>query len=1310
MEYGKKTKEQLIAEINNLNKKNIHLSEKITRISEEMKHARSGLKENEKKFKKLIEHINDVIFEVDHTGIIKYISPGIRKIIGYSSGDIIGNHFKSFVGENAGKLIARLQELSVRKSIDNEYRLQTKDGKSKWIRISTRAKYESGHFAGGIGTIVDINSTKEMEVQLKKSEELYRSLINTSPDCIIITDLDGYISFISPAAIKMFGLSNTKSFIGKRILEFVAGSNQDKVLEDLKNISKKKYKGSSEYLAVKSDGTEFFIEVTGDLIKDHAGQPKSIMYISRDISDRKLAENALIISEQKYRTLVETINEVVFQVSDKGIINYLSPSFKTISGYKPEELYGTSFLDIIHSEHQQEVQDLLINLGKKRTHKSKLRIITKSEAIIWISINVVPLKNGSGVYGGTGSFTDITHQVEVETEVSKLLRVVEQTHLSILIMDMNGVIEYVNDRACETSGYTRKELYGKKFGELNTSDNPDEKYSAIWEVISRGDIWQGVFQNSKKDGTLYLESARVSPITDMRGKITNYMAVKEDITEKLLVEKALIENEANLNYAQEMARMGHWELDLLTGKSKWSKNLYKVLGLSIGEIEPSYDYIRNHVHPDDLYIVDQMLNDIEQRKSKIETQFRLILPDDTTRWVQSNIVPVYEVDRTIALKGVTMDISEKIESNAELDKLWLAVNQSPVAIVITDLNARVEYVNPAFETITGYSLQEMKGRNMNIVQSGKTEKRVYEELWSTIKQGKVWKGEIHNRRKNGKLYMESMSINPVRDRNGTVANYLAVKEDITDRKKAEQKIRDLNINLEHRIEERTKDLQNARKEAEQANMAKSEFLANMSHEIRTPLNAILGYSELLAPIVTDGIKKEYVHSIKSSGKSLLTLINDILDLTKIEVGMMNLSFEFIQTQSFFNEFQRIFDFQINEKGLQLHTIISSETPPYLYIDSVRLRQVVLNLLGNAVKFTEQGEIFLKVDAEFKGNPGNKSRKNEDLFDLVIKVKDTGIGISGEMQKKIFESFIQARGKSEKGGAGLGLAISKRLVELMRGEITLQSETGKGSTFTVKIPEIKFMQDYQPEKEEEVIIDPGIVSFDKCTVLIIDDVDHNRKFLRDCLANTALTALEAENGSAALEIMNYIKPDLIITDIRMPGINGFELLEKIKEREKLKDVPVLAYSASAMKDQKEKILKSAFNGLLVKPLQINDLYHKLMEFLPHTIKGAGEQKNEDETAPTVQEMGDISGLLQVLEGDGLEIWGTLQKRQPVNEVKEFGTKLIELGGIHQSTYISDYGHDLVSAVENFNIQKMMHFLKKYPDIIKKINENNHGNNR
>jgi PAS domain S-box-containing protein len=561
-----------------------------------------------------------------------------------------------------------------------------------------------------------------------------------------------------------------------------------------------------------------------------------------------------------------------------------------------------------------------------------------------------------------------------------------------------------------------------------------------------------------------------------------------------------------------------------------------------------------------------------------------------------------------------------------------------------------------------------------------------QELFKKVFPEFVIKGEINNLefeyvRKDGTTFFGSLNATSILDKEGKYLRSRSTLFDITERKRIEVA------------------LGKAMEEAENANRTKSEFLANMSHEIRTPMNAVLGYTELLSSLLTDQTQKNYVESIKSSGRSLLTLINDILDLSKIEAGKLELEYDYVDSNFFFTEFERIFALKASEKGIMFIVEIQSGTPAGIYIDEPRLRQIIFNLIGNAIKFTSQGYVKLKVHTDNLQVVNYNLEKSEEFLDLWIDVEDTGIGISKEIMEEIFDPFIQARDQKNIGGTGLGLAITRRLTHLMKGTISLKSELGKGSTFSVKIPEIAFKREFVNTKIS-VQIDPSEIIFESATILVVDDVEHNRNFIKDTLKNTNLTVIDADEGFKALDLAKMVIPQLIISDIRMPNMDGFELLNRLKSDEKLKDIPVLAYSASVLKDQKERIHQSKFAGLLTKPVNITELYFELMNNLKY--KQTRKEKIEQEsTNDPGSEIVNFQDLINSLESDFQETWKSFEIRQPIGGIKKFGEDLINLGTDHKATLITRYGKDLVSAAESFNIEAILMLLKQYTSNIEKL---------
>jgi two-component system sensor histidine kinase/response regulator len=490
---------------------------------------------------------------------------------------------------------------------------------------------------------------------------------------------------------------------------------------------------------------------------------------------------------------------------------------------------------------------------------------------------------------------------------------------------------------------------------------------------------------------------------------------------------------------------------------------------------------------------------------------------------------------------------------AEVAKLTLAVTNSPAATVITDADGAIEYVNPRFQELSGYSAEELMGGNPRVLKSGEMEPEVYEELWRVITAGGDWRGEFVNKRKDGTHYAVAASISPVRDAKGAV-HYVGVQEDITALKVAEDSLRD------------------AADEANAANRAKSDFLATMSHEIRTPMNAIIGMGELLEETELTDEQHRYIRIFRSAGEALLTLINDILDLSKIEAGQFEIDPRPFEVEQMVEETAEVIAIRAREKGLELLVDIDPVTPRCIVGDPDRLRQVLVNLTGNAVKFTGTGHVLISVGPDLAGADPT----------LRFTVADTGIGIATEKLDTIFEAFTQADSSTTRryGGTGLGLTISRKLTSLMGGSLRVASVEGEGSSFSFSIPLVEAEPESSPEAGSEHARLEGVHA------LVIDDSETNRLILQRYLEHAGAEISEAaggEEGLAALRASSQ-RFDVVLTDLRMPGLSGFDVAASMIDDPSLTGVPVLVISSDARPGDEQRAHEAGAWGLLVKPVR------------------------------------------------------------------------------------------------------------------------------
>lgn len=501
-------------------------------------------------------------------------------------------------------------------------------------------------------------------------------------------------------------------------------------------------------------------------------------------------------------------------------------------------------------------------------------------------------------------------------------------------------------------------------------------------------------------------------------------------------------------------------------------------------------------------------------------------------------------------------------------------------------------------------------------------------------------------------------------------------------------LKDIHEELEERIHESSI----AREKAEKANKTKSVFLANMSHEIRTPLNAVIGFSELLSSQVAGRKQKSYLSAIQTAGNSLLTLINDILDLSRIEANKFEMQYAPCDLNKILREVEQIFSMHFQNKGIVFHKEITDALPRVLLLDEIRLRQVLFNIVGNAVKFTDKGYVRLSVDI-----PGD--RVGADTIDLHIGVRDTGIGICENELEEIFDSFKQQSGQDSSiyGGTGLGLTISRRLVEMMNGQIQVESTPGEGSKFLILLKDVVISDDGLPVIQESLHHDN--IRFERKKVLVADDVKSNRDLLYALLTNVNLEVMTVNNGKEAVLQCREYGPDIILMDIMMPEMNGMEATKRIKQKPSTADIPVIAVTATSVGRGRSDIMASGFDGFLLKPIKIGDLLDELSIYLP--IKQDRQIKEKSPSRLPRKKRENIFGATQAFESEFTAEWERFQTHQPMGEVESFGRRIEAMGRKYQLSFLADYGADLINHVNNFDVVNMQLLIDEFPSIVLKL---------
>ena len=559
---------------------------------------------------------------------------------------------------------------------------------------------------------------------------------------------------------------------------------------------------------------------------------------------------------------------------------------------------------------------------------------------------------------------------------------------------------------------------------------------------------------------------------------------------------------------------------------------------------------------------------------------------------QAQLDSVRTTGSALGLNVTLADISERKSTEEQLRKLSLAVEQSHESILITNLSAQIEYVNEAFVRSTGYSRAELFGKNPHMLHSGKTPRATYDALWAALSQGKTWKGELYNRRKNGSEYIEFATITPLRQPDGTISHYVALKEDITEKKHLGEELDRHRHHLEELVALRTAELVAAREQADAANRAKSVFLANMSHEIRTPMNAILGMNHLLR---RDGVtpqQAEKLDKIETASQHLLSIINDILDLSKIEAGRLTLENIDFSLSSVVDNVLSIIRSSAQDKGLHVAVDLDSDAPLlWLRGDATRLGQALLNYAGNAIKFTKQGRITLHARIV---------EENGDTLLLRFEVADTGIGIAPDKIARLFHAFEQADSSTTRqyGGTGLGLAITRRLAHIMGGAAGVDSTPGIGSTFWFTARLKKGAAPAKVAHQEEDAEPLSLIQqrYQGGRILVVDDEPVNREIALMLLEDSGLIVDAAEDGQQAIEMAQKTVYLAILMDMLMPNIDGLEATRQIRQLPGYHETPIIAMTANAFAEDKAQCFAAGMNDFLIKPFFPAALFKTLLRWL------------------------------------------------------------------------------------------------------------------
>lgn len=801
----------------------------------------------------------------------------------------------------------------------------------------------------------------------------------------------------------------------------------------------------------------------------------------------------------------------------------------------------------------------------------------------------------------------------------------------------------------------------------------------------------------------------VKPIISKNGKYRGYMITGVDISKRKQVENQIIQKNKEIKVSNSKLRTINTELEksnaelvdkskkLITSELRFRNMSESIpLGIFIADVEGknnfvnkeyskltglSYEQAMNEgwvdaIHPDDIENVKKRwFNGIQKRPVNYNIIYQI-------KNIKNNkIIKVHSVAREmlnegqlIGYVGIIEDITKKerllqklksyeliIRNSGELMSL---INKDFVYLVVNDSYVQAHDLK-RFE-IEGKTSEELWGKEL-------FEKKIKDKFLRAFSGKQVRYQDWFTYKYLGTKFMD-VTYQPVYGKRGEVEAITVNTLDITDLK---------NTQIE---------LEKAKNEAEHANKAKSEFLANMSHEIRTPLNSVIGFTELLENQIENSNHQKYLKSIKAGGRALLTIINDILDLSKIEAGKMELSYEPIHFQSLVEEISQIFSIQFDAKKLEFETELSPGLPEYVLLDEIRLRQVLFNLVGNAIKFTNKGGVKLSI---------SEYEKNENRCSVKIVVRDTGIGIPIDQQELIFKAFKQQAGQNTRryGGTGLGLTISKKLVEAMNGEISLQSIENEYTEFIIDFKSVQIVYKSSAEQKRRKSSEFEI-NFKKANIILIDKDKNNRHLIAENFANTELNIITVSTGNEGIKAACEHQTSLILLDVNIRDEEGYEILKRIKSNFELSKVPVVGMSTGIIS-----LTDHQFDDYLSKPIKRKELINVFSKYLEYSkkriIKEEKESKLPNFELENIKMHPNYEQIIETITNKFLPDWSRVVREELSDDIEKFAKELEYFGLVNNLKIIYEYALELQEHLSSFELLEISISLKTFPEIIKNI---------
>lgn len=1144
----------------------------ITRDITERKRAERILIENEERMRVALQGANIAVFNQDKD--LRYTWMYDAQM-GYSTKDVIGKHDYDLLPATDAQAIVEMKQGVLRTGIGAhaEISLNVQQRRSHFDLTVEPLRNSGGEIVGITGATLDITDRKQAEDQLQLQKAYFQQLFESAPEAIVLLNPYERVIEVNREFTKLFGYAQDEAF-DREINELIV---PQMFKAEGTALSQRVAQGSvvsTESVRQRKDGSLVDVSILGRPVRVDGGQI-ALYAIYRDITERKKAEEALRNSESSFRGLFNSVGDAIYIQDREGRFVDVNQGAVNMYGYPREFFVGKNPSDIAAPGKNDlaKLADLVQKAFAGEPQQFEFWGVRKNGQVFPKDVRV-----SKGVYFGhevvIALSQDITDRKRFEAVLQETNRTLESlinaSPLAITVMDQECNIELWNPAAERMFGWKADEVIGE-FNPIVPEDARDEFVELHNRAMKGESVSDIEVRRKKKDGRVIDISRSTATIRDSDGNIKSIMAVLADITERKRAEEQLRESEERLRLALTGANMMSWELDLASGNVVWSDSAERFYGLKAEEFGGTREAFVRLIHPDDRPVVEKAMNDSIQLKKEYKSEFRVVWPDGTVHWLEAfGKASFNEKGQAIKVSGIGVDVTERKRTEETIQKLHHAVEQTDEVIIMTEPDGVITYVNPSFERLYRYSREEVIGKTPRVLKSGGMNQEYYSNFWRDLLAGKSIRAEHINKTKDGRIVIVEASVNSVYDAKGKLSGFIAVQEDISERKRNESERKRLEAQL----------LQTQKLESI------GTLAGGIAHDFNNILGIILAYSSTLrnahVPYQKVVNAADVINQAVERGAELVKQILTFARKTDVVYGLVGINIMIKELKKMLSE--------TFPRTIAISAELGADVPD-ITADATQVHQAILNICVNARDaMPAGGRLILKTKLGTRSEVSSYFPEATSERYVRVSISDTGAGMDETTRQRIFEPFYTTKAKGK--GTGLGLSVVYGVVKNHNGFVRVDSEIGRGTTFHLYFP-APIRSTQLVEKAQGSLVDiPG----GNESILIVEDEEPLLNVLTGLLKSKGYRVYMAHDGYEAVETYEEHHNDIavVVSDLGLPKMTGQDAFLRMKSVNPR--VKVIFGTGYLDPELKTELLNLGAKGFLAKPYSQDELLKRIRDLI------------------------------------------------------------------------------------------------------------------